>query len=67
MKRPNGFQRYWNQKVASQGVLPKIEIGSQPTLSPNSITIIMRQRVAPANSVRDQQAEFKDVDDRSRR
>jgi hypothetical protein len=43
------FQRYWNQEVASQGVLPRIDAGSQATLPPHSITIIMRRPVAPAD------------------
>jgi hypothetical protein len=40
------FQKYWNSEVASKGVLPRIEIGSQTSLPSASITIIMRRLVS---------------------
>jgi hypothetical protein len=49
------FQSYWNKEVASRGVLPRIEIGSQPTLPPDSLTIITRRLVAPVIRAEDEQ------------
>jgi hypothetical protein len=41
------FKRYWNDVVAERGVLPRIELGSQPTLPANSLTIIKHRLIAP--------------------
>jgi hypothetical protein len=47
LEKARWFQAYWNKEVASRAVLPRIEIGSQPTLPPDSLTIITRRLVAP--------------------
>jgi hypothetical protein len=44
------FQRYWNQGVAIRGVFPRIELGSQPKLPADSITILSRRLIAPTAS-----------------
>jgi hypothetical protein len=52
LEKAEWFQRYWNTEVAARGVLPRIEVGSQPTLPPDSITIITRRVVAPLAKLR---------------
>ena len=47
LEKAEWFQRYWNGEVAVRGVLPRIELDSQPTLPANSLTIISRRLIAP--------------------
>jgi len=47
LEKAKWFQDYWNESVAIRGVLPRIDIDSQPTLPADSLTIIKSRLVAP--------------------
>jgi len=47
LEKAKWFREYWNDAVAKGGVLPRIEVDSQPTLPPHSLTILTRRLVAP--------------------
>lgn len=48
LKKAEWLQKYWNEAVASQGVLPRIDADSQLVLPPYSVTIIKRRLTGPS-------------------